>query len=130
MLISLLTSNRNKNSEKKIYFWQKWLEKTTSYFLFEMFESVIYIQYATNSDLECLLYYKVTFLLAMKTSFFILSNIRGLSQKLVDFACNCFISYSKLQKCAYFQRIIYFLSNCEISKIYIIMFTLMKRTYI
>ena len=50
MLISLLTSIRNKNT-----FDKNDLKKTTRYFLFEMFESVIYIQYATNSDLECTL---------------------------------------------------------------------------
>ena len=45
--------------------------------------------------------------------------LRGLSQKFVDFSCNCFISCAKSHNCAYFQRIIYFLSNREISEWYV-----------
>ena len=43
-------------------------------------------------------------------------GVRELSQKFVDCACNSIISCAKLQKRAYFQRILYFLSNCESSE--------------
>ena len=39
--------------------------------------------------------------------------LQGLSQKFVDFAGNFLISCARLQKYAYFQSIIYFLSNCH-----------------
>ena len=56
-------------------------------------------------------------------------EIRGLSQKFVDFPCDCFISCADLQNCAYFQRIIYFLSNFEISEWYVRSLWLSEQIY-